>query len=86
LTNIEVVLTHLIHTGWVKNLSTNVLAFNIAQFFSSLNHQLLPLTLTKTGFDSKISLFFCNYLVSKKTKYFWNSFLSPSFNVNVGIE
>jgi len=33
-----VALTHIIQTGWVKNLSTSTLAFNIAQFFPSLNY------------------------------------------------
>jgi len=33
-----VALTHNIQTGWVKNLSTSTLVFDIAQFFPSLNH------------------------------------------------
>ena len=84
-TDTEVVLTHFIYTGWVKNLSTSTLAFNIAQFFPSLNHQLLSLILFKVSFDPKILLFFKNYLVGRKTRYFWNNFSSPSFNVNVGV-
>jgi len=80
-----IALTHIIHSGWVKNLITSTLAFNIAQFFLSLNHQLLPLILNKTGLNHKILMFFKNYLVGRKTKYLWNNFISPSFNVNVGI-
>jgi len=30
-------------------------------------------------------LFFANYLVNRKTNYFWNNFSSPSFNFNVGV-
>jgi len=30
-------------------------------------------------------MFFKNYLVEKKTKYLWNDFISPSFNVNVSV-
>jgi len=41
--------------------------------------------LDKASFDSKIILFFYDYLVGKKTKYLWNSFSSSFFNVNVGI-
>jgi len=41
--------------------------------------------LDKAGFDPKISCFFGNYLVGKKTKYFWNDFSSPFFNINVGV-
>jgi len=33
-----VVLTHIIHSGWSKNTSTSILAFDIVQFFPSLNH------------------------------------------------
>ena len=29
--NVEIVLTYLIHTRWVKNLSTSTLAFDITQ-------------------------------------------------------
>jgi len=60
------------------------LAFDIAQFFPLLNHYLLLLILEKVGFNSKISIFFQDYLVGRKTKYLWNSFSSP-FNVNIGI-
>ena len=39
----------------------------------------------KASFDSKISQFFQNYLVGRKTKYLWNSFSSPSFNFDIGV-
>jgi len=35
-TNIGVALTHLIRVGWVKNLNTSILAFDITQFSSHL--------------------------------------------------
>jgi len=81
----RVVLTHIIQSGWVKNLITSTLAFNIAQFFPSLNHQLLPLIFDKVELDCKILTFFKNYLVGRKTKYLWNNFISSLFNVNVGV-
>ena len=37
-TDTSVVLTHIICSGWIKNLITSILAFDIAQFFSFLNH------------------------------------------------
>jgi len=80
-----VVLTHIICSGWVKNLTTSTLVFDIAQFVPSLNHQLLPLILNKTRLDCKISMFFKNYLIGTKTKYLWNKFISPPFNVNIGV-
>jgi len=41
--------------------------------------------MAKAGFDPKVSNFFKNYLVSRKTKYLWNSFSSSYHNVDVGI-
>ena len=81
----EVTLTHFICTSWVKNNTTSTLAFNIAQFFLLLNHWLLPLIFNKAGFNPKVSLFFCNYLVERKTQYFWNNFSSSFFNIDVGV-
>jgi len=37
------------------------------------------------GLDSKVTSFFTNYLVKRKTSYVWNNFSSSSFEVNVGI-
>jgi len=36
--NAGLYLTHLIQAGWIKDLHTSMLAFNIVQFFPSLNH------------------------------------------------
>jgi len=83
--NAGIILTHIICLGWVKNIVTSTLAFNIAQFFPSLNHQLFPLILDKAGLNQKISNFFKNYLVERKTNYCWNNFVSPSSNINVGV-
>jgi len=84
-TDVSIVLTHFIHTGWIKNLSTSTLAFDIAQFFPSLNHRLLFLILGKAGFNPKVVQFFSHYLVDRKTFYFWNNFSFCLFDVNVGV-
>ena len=63
-----------------------MLAFDITQFFPFLNHQLLPLILDKIGLDQRVSNFFRNYLVGRKTKYIWNNFISSFFDINIGIE
>ena len=55
------------------------------QFFPLLNHCLLTLILKKAGFDNRITSFFTNYLVNRKTNYFWNNFISPIFKVNFGV-
>ena len=63
----------------------STLAFDIAQFFLFLNHNLLPLILDKAGFNSRISSFFSNYLIDRKTQYIWNKFVFPSFKTNIGM-
>ena len=80
-----IALTHIIRSGWVKGKSTSTLAYDISQFFPSLNHRLLVLILEKAGLDSKVSNFFASYLIQRSTKYSWNDFISPSFEVNVGV-
>ena len=62
-------LTHIIWSGWTKGRSTSTLAFNISQFFPSLNHRILVLTLEKAGLDPKVVTFFANYLIQRSTKY-----------------
>ena len=85
MTNAGTLLIHLICSGWVKNCSTSTLAFDIAQFFPSLNYQILSLIMDKAEFNLRIFRFFSNYLVGRKTKYLWNNFSSLFFDVNVGM-
>ena len=80
-----VTFTYFIWLEWIKNLTTSILAFNIAQFFPFLNHQLLPCIIDKAGLDWKIFTFFKDYLVGRKIKYLWNNFLSLFCSVNVGV-
>jgi len=77
-----VALIHFICLEWVKNVDTSTLAFDIAQFFLSLNHQLFPHIFNKVGL---ILRFFQNYLVGRKAKYVCNSFSSSFFNVDIGV-
>jgi len=84
-TDVGIALTHFICIGWIKNMAISSLAFNIAQFFPSLNHCLLAFILGKAGFNSRVVNFFSNYLVNRRTKYFWNNFSSSSFNINVEV-
>jgi len=83
--NTGIALTHIIHSGWSKGRTTSTLAFDISQFFPSLNHHLLVLILEKAGLGPKVMNFFANYLVQRSTKYLWNDLSSPPFEVNVGV-
>jgi hypothetical protein len=62
-------LTHLVRTGWAAGMKMSVLAFDIAQFFPSINHQLLLVVLRKQGFHPRVVSFFESYLVERHTAY-----------------
>jgi len=81
----SIVLTHIVWLGWAKGKSPSSLAFDILQFFPSLNHKLLILILEKAGLNPKVTSFFVNYLVRRRTSYIWNDLSSPMFDVNVGV-
>ena len=84
-TDVGITLTHIVWSGWVKNKTMSTLVFDIAQFFSSLNHCLLTLILGKVDLNSKVVSFFTDHLIGRKTNYIWNDISSPSFKVNVGV-
>ena len=83
--NVGVTLTHIIWLEWTRNCLTSTLTFDIVQFFPSLNHRFLTSIIHKAGLDSRVIRFFSNYLIDMKTSYHWNSFVSPIFNINVGV-
>jgi hypothetical protein len=65
----ELYLTHLVKAGWAKGLKMSMIAFDIVQFFLSLNHGMLMAILRWPRFPEKIVWFFSSYLVNKETLY-----------------
>ena len=80
-TDAGIYLTHLIRAGWLKQCHTSVIAFDIAQFFPSLNHYFLSLCLKKVGLNSNVIQFFNSYHSNRSTSYSWNNLSSPLFDV-----
>ena len=78
-------LMHLICTGWMKKCHTSVIAFNIAQFFPSLNYNFLSLCLAKAGLNANMLKFFTNYHSNRSTTYTWNNFTSQKFATSIGV-
>jgi hypothetical protein len=56
-------LTHVVQVGWHAKLKTSVVAFDLAQFFPSINHDVLLSILDKQGFAPEVVVFFRSYLV-----------------------
>ncbi|CAA7267575.1 unnamed protein product [Cyclocybe aegerita] len=69
------ILTHLVRAGWVKGLQTSALAFDIAQFFPSINHEMFMAVLRKQGFSPILVAFFASYLLDVGVRQ--GSALSP---------
>jgi len=77
--------THLVRAGWTKGYKTSVVAFDLAQYFLSLNHSVITLLLDHMGFADVVVNFFVNYLVGQFTKLFWDNQLSEPFPAVVGV-
>jgi hypothetical protein len=78
-------LTHVVRAGWRAKLKTSVVAFDLAQFFPSINHDVLLSILDKQGFAPEVVAFFRSYLVDRFTRYAWDNDLSPEFPSSVGV-
>ena len=81
----EIFLTHLVRAGWAAGVKTSVVAFDIAQFFPSLNHAFLLAVLRKQGFPSPVRRFLALYLTGWFMQYVWNSFTLPFFQADIGV-
>ena len=68
-TDAGIILTHIVWSGWAKEKSMSSLAFDISQFFPSLNHKLLVRILEKAGLNPRVLFFFVYYLVKRRTSY-----------------
>jgi hypothetical protein len=60
-------LTHVVRAGWHAKLKTSVVAFDLALFFPSINHDVLLSILDKQGFAPEVVAFFRPYLVDRFT-------------------
>jgi hypothetical protein len=78
-------LTHIIWAGWCIKLKTCVVTFDLAQFFPSINHNVLLSILEKQGFAPEVFASFRSYLVDQSTCYAWDDNLSLEFPSSMGV-
>jgi hypothetical protein len=62
-----------------------VVAFDLAQFFPSINHDVLLSILDKQGFMPEVVVFFKSYLVDQFTYYAWDNNLSLEFPSSIWV-
>jgi len=74
-------LTHLVCTGWARGLKTSIIAFDMSQFFPSINHDALMAILQKQGFRPLV----VNFFVGRSRSYTWNTFVSDLRLADVGV-
>ena len=78
-------LIHLVRAGWDKGYKTSIVAFDLAQYFPSLNHSAITLILDRMGFADIVVDFFADYLIGRYTKTFWENQLSDPFPAAIGV-
>jgi hypothetical protein len=70
---------------WSKQKVMLVIAFDIAQFFPFLNHDIFLLIFDCFGFNDCVINFFSDYLVDRKTQYVINGKKSEPYDCTVGV-
>jgi hypothetical protein len=78
-------LNHLVQAGWCAKLKTSMVTFDLAQFFPSINYDVLLSILDKQGFVPEVVVFFKSYIVDQFTCYTWDNDLSLEFPSSVGV-
>ncbi|THH16914.1 hypothetical protein EUX98_g9226 [Antrodiella citrinella] len=68
-----------------KGLVCSMLLFDIAQFYPSINHDLLGAIMSKQGFHPRYVAFFDNYLKDRKTKIRFQKNFSEDIDTPLGV-
>ena len=78
------IITNFIIQSRNRGLLSSVLAVDIAQFFPSINHDVMTTILTKLGFDLKIANLVSSFFRTRKTNYRWGESYSKEYDISVG--
>ena len=84
--DVGVILVDIISQNRDRGLHTMVLALDIAQFWPSINHNIIAMLMTKLGFHCKIISFLRTFLADCTTSYSWDGLTSDGgFECSNGI-
>ncbi|KAF8628638.1 hypothetical protein AX15_003772 [Amanita polypyramis BW_CC] len=84
-TDAGIVLTEFVKRARDNGHFTSCLAIDMAQYFPSLNHQVLNTMLLKLGFAPNIINLFSSYFEHRVTIYLWGNQSSPQFSASDGV-
>ena len=71
--------------GWQRGLKTSVVTIDFAQFFPSLNHDVLLGVFHWMGFPAHLIRFFESYLVDRCIRYSHERDLSSPMKADIGV-
>ena len=85
-TDVGVILMDIISQNRDRGFHTSVLAIDIAQFFPSMDHEVIVYLLGKLSFHRKICNVVANFLRDRQTSYTWDGISSEAhFNCSNGV-
>ena len=84
-TDVALILTDHISQHRDRGLFTSVLAVDIAQFFPSMNHDVIFDMLTRLGFNHLLANLILHFLTDRRTTYRWGAHESGWFATNKGV-
>ncbi|KAF8622194.1 hypothetical protein AX15_007303 [Amanita polypyramis BW_CC] len=84
-TDAGIVLTEFIKKARDAGQFTSCLAIDMAQYFPSLNHEVLKIMLKKLGFTNNITNLFSSYFNDRVTVYLWGNQESSQFSASDGV-
>lgn len=85
-TDADVALVHTIKTCWNQGLESAALLVDVAQFFPSINHDMLLHILEKQGFHETIVNFFRDYLTDRSMTFLFNGTETPPAAFTLGVQ
>lgn len=79
------ILIHHLRQARSNGLCSSSLAIDIEQFFPSVNHSILLLTMSRLGFPDDIVELMRHYLLDRQTRFKWSDRLSDFVDCTVGV-
>ena len=84
-TDAGVQLVHNIRQGWLRNLDSTVLLFDVSSFYTSVQWEPLVAILRKQGFASEFCDFMVEYLKDRVTSFRFNNQVCGPVEITMGV-
>ena len=78
-------ITHRVCLEWARKLRMSVVAFDLTQFFPSVQHRVLLELLQKASFSLKLVHWMESYLIGQKTTFAWGNIKMDEYDASIGV-